>query len=75
MNIYTVTGMSIAQYPETLPVVSSIPLYTITKKFRLQILANNEVHAYYKVIEGYNAYNTHNCFYMIYDVKVKRGIW
>lgn len=72
MNVYIVTGMYIAQYLEALPVISGNPLYTVKNKFRLQILANTEVHAYYKVVERYNVYNTCNSFYIIYDVKVRQ---
>lgn len=70
MNIYIVTGIHVAQYPGTLPMIGGVPVYPTPLKFRLQISANNEVHAYYKVIERYNVYNTRNFFYIIYNVKV-----
>ena len=66
--------MYVAQYIEKLPVISGNPLYTVKNKFRLQVLANTEVHAYYKVVEKYNVYNTRDSFYIIYDVKVHQMV-
>lgn len=70
MNIYTVTGIHMAQFTGTFPMIGGVSVNTIPKKFKFRISADNEVHAYYKVIEKYNVYNTCNYFYIIYDVKV-----
>lgn len=59
-----------AQFVGTFAMIGSVPVYPIPKKFKFRISASNEVHAYYKVIEKYNVYNTCNSFYIIYDVKV-----